>query len=64
MDNPIIKPDFVFEVSWEVCNKVGGIHTVISTKALTMVNELHDKIIMIGPDVWKACVSRSAGGRS
>jgi phosphorylase/glycogen(starch) synthase len=53
MDNPIIKPDFVFEVSWEVCNKVGGIHTVISTKALTMVNELHDKIIMIGPDVWK-----------
>ena len=49
----LIKPDFVFEVSWEVCNKVGGIHTVISTKALTMVNDWHDKVIMIGPDVWK-----------
>ena len=26
-------PDYLFEVSWEVCNKVGGIHTVIATKA-------------------------------
>ncbi len=53
MDKHLIKPDFVFEVSWEVCNKVGGIHTVISTKALTMVNEWQDNVIMIGPDVWK-----------
>jgi phosphorylase/glycogen(starch) synthase len=53
MDNQFIKPDFVFETSWEVCNKVGGIHTVISTKALTMVNEWQDRVIMIGPDVWK-----------
>lgn len=45
-----IKPDFVFEVSWEVCNKVGGIHTVVSTKALSLKQKLKDNIIYIGPD--------------
>lgn len=47
------RPDYIIEVSWEVCNKVGGIHTVISTKALTIVQEYVDKYILIGPDVWK-----------
>ena len=31
--NKYINPDYLFEVSWEVCNKVGGIYTGISTKA-------------------------------
>lgn len=53
VDNKQINPDYLFEVSWEVCNKVGGIHTVISTKALTLENELKDNYILIGPDVWK-----------
>ncbi len=48
-----MKVEFIFETSWEVCNKVGGIHTVISTKALKIVNELRDKYILIGPDVWR-----------
>jgi phosphorylase/glycogen(starch) synthase len=48
-----IAPDYIFETSWEVCNKVGGIHTVISTKALTLVNQLKDNYILIGPDVWR-----------
>jgi phosphorylase/glycogen(starch) synthase len=48
-----LKPDYLFEVSWEVCNKVGGIHTVISTKALSLVNELKNNYILIGPDVWR-----------
>ncbi|MDD4031913.1 MAG: glycogen/starch synthase, partial [Bacteroidales bacterium] len=48
-----IKPDFIFETSWEVCNKVGGIHTVLSTKALTLVNDLKKNYILIGPDVWR-----------
>jgi phosphorylase/glycogen(starch) synthase len=47
------RPDHIFEVSWEVCNKIGGIHTVISTKALTVVNQLGDHYITIGPDVWR-----------
>jgi phosphorylase/glycogen(starch) synthase len=52
-DDPLLKPGFLFETSWEVCNKVGGIYTVISTKALSLVNEYHDNYILIGPDVWK-----------
>ena len=47
------RPDHIFEVSWEVCNKIGGIHTVISTKALSVINELEDRYIGIGPDVWR-----------
>lgn len=46
------KPDYLFEVSWEVCNKVGGIHTVIATKAVTISKEVGaDKYILIGPDI-------------
>ena len=52
-ENLIINPDYLFETSWEVCNKVGGIYTVISTKALTLVKEYKDNYILIGPDVWK-----------
>lgn len=48
-----MKVEFIFETSWEVCNKVGGIHTVISTKALNIINELRDNYILIGPDVWR-----------
>ncbi len=49
--------ELVFETSWEVCNKVGGIHTVISTKALNLVNEFKDNYILIGPDVWREDVT-------
>lgn len=48
-----IKPDYIFESSWEVCNKVGGIYTVLSTRAKTLQEAFPDKIIFIGPDVWK-----------
>lgn len=48
-----ISPNYVFEVSWEVCNKVGGIHTVISTKALTLLKDFGDNYVLIGPDVWR-----------
>lgn len=44
--------DYLFEVSWEVCNKVGGIYTVISTKALYLKSQLGRRHILIGPDVW------------
>lgn len=49
----MLVPDYLFEVSWEVCNKVGGIHTVISTKAKTLRDDLDDRHILIGPDVWR-----------
>ena len=46
-------PDHLFEVSWEVCNKVGGIHTVIATKALTVTKRMGDNYIVIGPDLMQ-----------
>ena len=48
-----LRPDYIFESSWEVCNKVGGIYTVLSTRAKTLQEALRDKIIFIGPDLWK-----------
>ena len=47
-------PDYIFESSWEVCNKVGGIYTVLSTRAKTLQEALHDRIIFIGPDLDEA----------
>ena len=52
MDDKVKTPDYLFESSWEVCNKVGGIYTVLSTKAHTLQQLLDDKVIFIGPDVW------------
>ncbi len=49
----ILTPDYLFEVSWEVCNKVGGIYTVISSKAKGLAESLKNNYILIGPDVWK-----------
>lgn len=46
--------DLLFEVSWEVCNKIGGIYTVLSTKAKTLQKNSKDKTVFIGPDVWSA----------
>lgn len=46
-------PDFIFEASWEVCNKVGGIYTVLSMRTKTMQERLKDQIIFIGPDCTK-----------
>ena len=53
MVNKELLPDFIFESSWEVCNKVGGIYTVLSTRAQTLQSVFTDKVIFIGPDVWK-----------
>ena len=46
-------PTFVFESSWEVCNKVGGIYTVLSTRAKTLQEVMPDRVVFIGPDFWK-----------
>lgn len=46
-----LMPDYLFEVSWEVCNKVGGIHTVLATKARTISDTLDGVHVVIGPDV-------------
>ncbi len=43
--------EFLFEVSWEVCNKVGGINTVLRTKAQEAVRNYGDNYILLGPDL-------------
>ena len=43
----------LFEVSWEVCNKVGGIHSVVTSKALQAVEhfgEDYDPATL--PEAW------------
>ena len=42
------KAEVLFEVSWEVCNKVGGIYTVVKSKAAKMM-ESYGNYFMIGP---------------
>ena len=53
MGKEVLKPDCIFESSWEVCNKVGGIYTVLSTRAKTLQDAMKDQIIFIGPDFWQ-----------
>ena len=57
MDKKKIFPDYVFESSWEVCNKVGGIYTVLSTRAKTLQETLKDRLLFIGPDFWNGNTS-------
>lgn len=42
--------DLIFEVSWEVCNKIGGIYTVLSSKSYHLQKKFGDKLFFIGPD--------------
>lgn len=50
MGKETLLPDFILESSWEVCNEVGGIYTVLSTRARTLKDTMKDNIIFIGPD--------------
>lgn len=43
--------DLLFETSWEVCNKVGGIYAVLSTKAKTLQKQYNGNVIFVGPDL-------------
>ena len=52
-NNSLITPDWIIESSWEVCNKVGGIYTVLSTHAKTLCETVCSNLIFIGPDFWK-----------
>jgi glycogen phosphorylase/synthase len=43
----------LFDVSWEVCNKVGGVHSVLATKAPLLSADFNDNFLSIGPDVYR-----------
>ncbi|MGN1215363.1 MAG: alpha-glucan family phosphorylase [Candidatus Cryptobacteroides sp.] len=52
MNEDLLKPDYLFEASWEVCNKVGEISDSLAAKSLRMKEALGRHHILIGPDVW------------
>jgi len=42
---------YIFETSWEVCNRVGGIYAVLSTRAASMQKIAKDNVYFFGPDL-------------
>ena len=51
MKKELLSPNYIFETSWEVCNKVGGIYTVLSSRAKTLKDNYQDQLVFIGPDL-------------
>ena len=50
------KADILFEVSWEVCNKIGGIYTVVTSKAARMVEHYGENYFTVGPYIAQKTV--------
>lgn len=48
-----VRNPLLFEIAWEVANKVGGIYTVIKTKVPVTVSEYGDRYCLIGPLSYK-----------
>ncbi|HVT88455.1 MAG TPA: glycosyltransferase [Tepidisphaeraceae bacterium] len=42
-------PPLLFEIAWEVCWQLGGIYTVLRTKAAAMLERWGDRYCLIGP---------------
>lgn len=40
---------FLVEISWEVCNQIGGIYTVLKSKAAVCVKKLGSRYCLVGP---------------
>jgi glycogen(starch) synthase len=40
---------FLIEISWEVCNQIGGIYQVVRSKAPLMVHRWREQYCMLGP---------------
>ena len=52
MNNPKnIVPNYIFEISWETCNKEGSIYTALSTKSELTVPKYKEHYFFIGPDI-------------
>ncbi len=46
---PEEEPPLLFEIAWEVCWQLGGIYTVLRTKAASTVSTWGDRYCLIGP---------------
>jgi glycogen synthase len=51
------KNELLVEVAWEVCNQVGGIYTVIRSKAPAMMENRSGRFCMIGPFLNKSILA-------
>ena len=47
-------PTYLFHSSWEVCNKVGGIYTVLASSSASLKKQMGDRLIYVGPDFGSA----------
>ncbi|MCV9387589.1 glycosyltransferase [Reichenbachiella ulvae] len=45
------EPKMLAEIAWEVCNQVGGIYTVIRSKAPVMVDQWGKDYVLVGPKI-------------
>jgi glycogen phosphorylase/synthase len=46
---PVLENSFLVEVSWEICNKVGGIYTVLRSKLKEAIANFGNNYLVIGP---------------
>jgi glycogen(starch) synthase len=46
---PVPQAPLLFEIAWEVCWQLGGIYTVLRTKAAAMIERWGDRYCLIGP---------------
>lgn len=52
------KRNILFEVSWEACNQVGGIYTVLRSKTPSMIDKFgYDNYYLIGPYIKEQAIS-------
>jgi len=49
------KSDYLFEVSYEICNKVGGIYRVLESKSANMVEKYGEGYYLVGPYYMDKC---------
>jgi hypothetical protein len=52
-DTPQAPPALLFEIAWEVCTQIGGIYTVLRSKAPATARRWEDDYCMVGP-YWEA----------
>ncbi|MBI3220396.1 MAG: glycogen/starch synthase [Bacteroidetes bacterium] len=52
-----LRTNLLIEVAWEVCNQVGGIYTVIRSKAPAMMENHGSNYCMIGPYLSKSILA-------
>ena len=57
------RPGFLYVVSWEVCNRIGGVHTVLATSAPHIDATYGNDLLYVGPDLWADRAAQAAFGQ-